>query len=383
MSDPHRRTSRKGRREQGGLLIILMVWVAIMSIFAGVAYQSWSIVWRRDNEEELIFRGHQYVDALIAYRREHNKQFPGTLDELIKPGPRQVRYIRKLFRDPMTHNGKWGLLYLMPGGTAIYDPVAAQKGKAEAAEAGQGGLSDDARLSAPGATPGVTPIMTDPNGAMGGMAGMNGVGGQQVMGGAMGMGSLPSGGGFGQGMRSGPPAGALAGARTGTGSMGAFGGVMPVGSPTGMSLPPPKPPGGDADDKAASEPPIGWPIVGVISRINGKPDDDTYKIYEGHEHVSEWQFHVFEHPLDQGQAPTGATGAANPNCIGPGYGGCGPIGGIGGGLGNNNGGIGGASGGMPGRGAPGQRPGPGTPGAGGGFGGPGGPGKPPGGGSPP
>src|SRR5215831_5362914 len=124
-----RRLLKPRRREEGGLLIILMVWVAVMSIFAGVAYQEWSIVWRRDNEEELIFRGHQYTTAILLYRAEHGKQFPATLDELMKPGPRQVRYIRKLFRDPMVKNGKWGLLYLMPGGTAIYDPVAAQKGK--------------------------------------------------------------------------------------------------------------------------------------------------------------------------------------------------------------------------------------------------------------
>jgi type II secretory pathway pseudopilin PulG len=360
------------RREEGGLLIILMVWVAIMSIFAGVAYQSWSIVWRRDNEEELIFRGHQYVDAIIAYRREHNKQFPGDLDELMKPGPRQVRYIRKLYRDPMTHNGKWGLLYLMPGGTAIYDPVAAQK--APALDENGKPVSDDTRMTGAGMTPGVTPITMDPNGTMGNRGVAN------LMGGAMGLGDNPAagiGGATGRGL--GPGAGGRP--STGGAAMGLAGGITAVGgSPGGMSLPPPKP-ATDADEKSASEPPIGWPIVGVISRLTGKLDEDTMKIYEGHDRVSDWQFHVFEHPLDPGQTPMGVGGASNQNCIGPGYGGCGPIGGIGGGINGggagNGGGGGGATynnGGGPGR-PFGQRGQPGSPG-----GQPGSPGgqKPPG-----
>jgi hypothetical protein len=163
--------------------------------------------------------------------------------------------------------------------------------------------------------------------------------------------------------------------------MGLAGGITAVGgSPGGMSLPPPKP-ATDADEKSASEPPIGWPIVGVISRLTGKLDEDTMKIYEGHDRVSDWQFHVFEHPLDPGQTPMGVGGASNPNCIGPGYGGCGPIGGIGGGINGggagNGGGGGGATynnGGGPGR-PFGQRGQPGSPG-----GQPGSPGgqKPPG-----
>ena len=327
----------KKRREEGGLLIILMVWVAIMTIFAGVAYQAWSITWRRDNEEELIFRGHQYVDALILYRKEHNKQFPANLDDLMKPGPRQVRYIRKLFRDPMTHNGKWGLLYLMPGGAAIYDPVAAQKGQAQAADQQGGPVSDDARIVTPGATPGVTPIGVDPNGAMGGFNAAS------LMGGSMGLGNPAGGRGVGG---TGVPGGAGGAGGAGAAAMARAGGVAAVGQPPpGMTLPPPKP-ASDADADSASEPPIGWPVVGVISRVTGKWDEEAYKIYQGHDHVSEWQFHAFEHPLDQGQAPTGTMPSGNGGCVGPGYGGCGPIGGLGGGP---------DGGGGPGRNSPLQR----------------------------
>src|SRR3989449_6432281 len=106
---------RLGNEEAGAILIIFMVALAVAVIALGAATQAWSATWRRDNEEELIFRGNQYVDAILAYRKEHQGQFPSNLDDLFKPGPRRLRYIRKLWRDPVTRHGKWGLLYLMPG----------------------------------------------------------------------------------------------------------------------------------------------------------------------------------------------------------------------------------------------------------------------------
>jgi hypothetical protein len=309
-----RDTVRRRKNEEGALLIILMVGVAVAMVGIAVAFQSWSIVWRRDSEEELIFRGQQYVDAIKAYRKEHGNQCPPNLDELMKPGPRQVRYIRKLFRDPMTHNGKWGLLYLMPGGNAIYDPVAAQAAKDQKATATA--QSDDTFTAGPG-TGGVTPI-SDPMGTMGGQQqGLPGMPGQQ---GTQGPGG-PGG-----------PGGRFPGGTTRIGGPGFGQGGMPGGLGQ-MALPPPVPASTSDDEKSVSEPPIGWPIVGVISRAKGKVAEDTYKIYKGHEHVNEWQFHVFDQGPDQSQAPGGTLpGGSPPPFIGPGFGGSGPINGIGGGA---------------------------------------------------
>jgi hypothetical protein len=315
--------------EEGALLIILMVGVAVAMVGIAVAFQSWSIVWRRDSEEELIFRGQQYVEAIKAYRKEHGNACPPNLEELMKPGPRQVRYIRKLFKDPMIHNGKWGLLYLTPDGRNIYDPVAAQRTK-DRKESGQ--ASDDTMNVSGGLTP-----ISDPMGAMGqpgqlqvpgspGPGGVFGPGGGRSPGGGMQGGNL-------QQKISGLMGGGGGFQRVGGGGFGGAGGGM-----GGMALPPPIPASTMDDEKSVSEPPIGWPIVGVISRATGKTADDTYKIYKGHEHVNEWQFHVFDMGLDQTQAPGGTLpGGSPPPFLGPGFGGQGPIGGIGGGPkpGNN------------------------------------------------
>jgi hypothetical protein len=303
-------TSRRRKNEEGALLIILMVGVAVAMVAIATAFQSWSIVWRRDSEEELIFRGQQYADAIKAYRKEHGNQCPPNLEELMKPGPRQVRYIRKLYKDPMTHNGKWGLLYLMPGGNAIYDPVAAQKAKTEKAE---GSHDDSEALSNPNGMAGVT-MVNDPMGT-----------GMQQGGG------VPMSNGVTAGM------GSNQGAMSKLQQMG-LGGVQRQGGgfPGGIGqavLPPPLPVGGSDDEKSASEPPIGWPIIGVISRAAGKTAEDTYKIYKGHEHVNEWQFHALDQGPDQTQAPMGTLPGGSPApFIGPGFGGTGPIGGVGGGA---------------------------------------------------
>src|SRR5882762_6093 len=154
--------------ESGAILIIFMVALVVAAIALGAVVQSWSTTWRRDKEKELIFRANQYVDAIIAYRKEHGGQFPLTLEDLFKPGPRRLRYIRRLYKDPIVPGGKWGLLYLMPGGQGVYDPKAAEKAKASK-DWGSGwesaGTGDLAQGQTPGQMPGVTPIGMNPNGS--------------------------------------------------------------------------------------------------------------------------------------------------------------------------------------------------------------------------
>src|SRR6267142_1003317 len=198
--------------ESGAILIVFMVTLAVAAIALGAAVQAWSTTWRRENEEELIFRGNQYVDGIIAYRKEHGGQFPLTLEDLFKPGPRRLRYIRRLYKDPIVPDGKWGLLYLMPGGQGVDDPKAPQ-----------GGIENG--------------------------------------------------------------------------------------------------------KESVSEPTIGWPIIGVISRAIGKASEDTYKIYKGHEHVDEWQFQVFDRG-EQIQQPGNPAARPAPVGAGPGYGGKYPTQGI-------------------------------------------------------
>jgi len=78
--------------------------IAVMSIFMALAVQSWSWIKQRENEEELIFRGREYVEAIARYHQKFNS-FPPDIETLEK-----LKFIRKLYKDPMTRSGKWKAL---------------------------------------------------------------------------------------------------------------------------------------------------------------------------------------------------------------------------------------------------------------------------------
>lgn len=90
---------------KGYTLIILMVAIAVLSIGLLVAIPVWETQIRREKEEELIFRGKQYVEAIRLFQIKYPGRFPKSLDELLKE-----KCIRKLYSDPMTNEGSWNII---------------------------------------------------------------------------------------------------------------------------------------------------------------------------------------------------------------------------------------------------------------------------------
>lgn len=157
MVTPRRRAPRPS--EAGYNLVILLVLVTIMNVMAAAAMPLWSTAIRRDREEELIFRGFQYAEAIRVFQRRFGRQ-PVRLEELIEVQP---RCIRQLWKDPMTEDGKWGLIYAdapqegAPGpGQAppVEDPEGRPPEEGEGGEAGEDGGS-----GSPEAPPRVGPIV--------------------------------------------------------------------------------------------------------------------------------------------------------------------------------------------------------------------------------
>ena len=93
---------------KGFTLAALMVAIGVMAIMLAVAATIWSRVAQREREEELIFRGNQYVTAIGRFYRKYQR-LPMTLAELS-----ETRCIRKLYPDPMTKDGQWNLIYFSP-----------------------------------------------------------------------------------------------------------------------------------------------------------------------------------------------------------------------------------------------------------------------------
>lgn len=107
-----------------------------------VAVPVWQTQIQRELEEELIFRGEQYVEAVRLYQTKNPGQFPSNFEDLL-----EERFIRRLYRDPMTENGEWNVILLDQrggGGAPGQRTAGSQRGARQRGRSGasQQGASD-------------------------------------------------------------------------------------------------------------------------------------------------------------------------------------------------------------------------------------------------
>jgi type II secretory pathway pseudopilin PulG len=101
----HTVNCKVGKFNDGYTLAGVLVLIAIMSVMMAIALPFWDRVKQRENEEELIFRGREYVEAIQRYHQKFNS-FPPDVDTLLK-----MKFIRKLYKDPMSEDGEWKILH--------------------------------------------------------------------------------------------------------------------------------------------------------------------------------------------------------------------------------------------------------------------------------
>src|SRR5256885_7333993 len=92
---------RKLNGSHGYAMAALLVAMSIMAILFTVAMPVWKQTAQREKEEELVFRGKQYVHAIKLYSRKYANAFPPNLDVLV-----EQRFLRKRFKDPITHEDR-------------------------------------------------------------------------------------------------------------------------------------------------------------------------------------------------------------------------------------------------------------------------------------
>ncbi len=98
------RSRHSGSSQAGFTLLGVILLIAVMNIFLGVAVARWSFVNQRDREVELIWRGEQYSRALKCYL-EATGVPPSELEDLV-----EENCIRRLYTDPMSSSGEWKIL---------------------------------------------------------------------------------------------------------------------------------------------------------------------------------------------------------------------------------------------------------------------------------
>ena len=163
--------SRAG--DGGYAMAALLVGMSVMAIMLSMAMPVWRTAVTREREAELIFRGEQYAQAIDLFSRRF-ASFPPSLDVL-----EEGRFIRKLYKDPMTEEGDFQPLYLgqvLPGQTAVPLPPGGRGGPATGpmGRTGQGPAAG--RRGAPAATQFPGARAGQPSGAASGQPGAVGAG---------------------------------------------------------------------------------------------------------------------------------------------------------------------------------------------------------------
>jgi hypothetical protein len=83
--------------QRGYAMAALLVAMSVMAIMFTVVMPVWKQTARREKEEELVFRGRQYVHAIGLFQRKFANAFPPNIDVLV-----EQRFLRKKFKDPIT-----------------------------------------------------------------------------------------------------------------------------------------------------------------------------------------------------------------------------------------------------------------------------------------
>lgn len=99
----------------GGFTYIgLLLAIAMAGFFMAAVSEVWHTAAKREREAELLFAGDQIRKALTRYvaSAPGTERYPRRLEDLLRdpryPIPR--RYLRQVYRDPMTADGEWGLV---------------------------------------------------------------------------------------------------------------------------------------------------------------------------------------------------------------------------------------------------------------------------------
>ena len=152
-----RQAARPERGSEGYVLFGVVIGLVILGISLTAAVPLWEKIVQREREQELIFRGYQYMQAIQRYQERFPGSFPPNVDVLV-----EQKFLRRAYTDPFawTEEGEGEFRILRQMSPELQ--VMQQQGAREAGRAA--GITDlnrsRGRTSTPGGTPGGTPGST-------------------------------------------------------------------------------------------------------------------------------------------------------------------------------------------------------------------------------
>lgn len=106
------------RRIRGFTYLAALFVVAIAGAGLALLGEVWQTAAMREKESELLYAGNQYRRAIELYYLSGPRQYPRTLEDLLKDprSPAVRRHLRQLYPDPITGTSEWMLVKAPDGG---------------------------------------------------------------------------------------------------------------------------------------------------------------------------------------------------------------------------------------------------------------------------
>jgi hypothetical protein len=137
MKNYRRKFATKSQSGFAYLMVLFLTTLVLLSAMAAVPYIRTET--QREKEQEMIWRGKQYVRGIKLYYRKMGR-FPTSVDDLTKPKLGSLRFMRQAYKDPMNkEDGSWRFIYVGPAGQLIGSLKPQQTFQMPGAGAGQFG----------------------------------------------------------------------------------------------------------------------------------------------------------------------------------------------------------------------------------------------------
>jgi len=117
------------RSERGFTYLGVLVLVSLIGLALAAAGEVTATAVQREREAQLLWVGHEYRAAIARYW-VLKRAYPQSLEDLLGSAPDDllpVRYIRRLYRDPMTNAVDWVLLQAPPPAGGIMGVASSSK----------------------------------------------------------------------------------------------------------------------------------------------------------------------------------------------------------------------------------------------------------------
>ena len=120
------RTLHTGKHQGGMILLVVILFIAVSSVASSALVVSHETESRRQREEQLLFAGDQFRQAIQRYYNTvppgGTRSLPRSLDDLIEDRrfTVPVRHLRRIYLDPMTGRADWQFVNAGQGIIAVH-----------------------------------------------------------------------------------------------------------------------------------------------------------------------------------------------------------------------------------------------------------------------